>query len=224
MIEVEALDVAIGRVDILRKVSLAVPDGAVCGLIGRNGAGKTTLMRAICGLLPAKSGRIVLGGAEVSALPAHRRAHLGLGYMPEDRRLVPQLTVRENILLPLWARRVDDVDGRLAEAFRLVPDIAPMAERRALQLSGGQQKLVALARALAAGDRVLLLDEPFEGVAPALARRLAEILQRLGHESARTVLVSESDFTHTSGLLDRLYTIERGRVTEEDPARLHISA
>lgn len=218
MIAVEALDVAIGRVDILRKVSLEAADGEICGLIGRNGAGKTTLMRAVCGLLPAKSGRIHIAGHEVDRLPAYARARLGLGYMPEDRRLVPQLTVRENILLPLWARKVADAGARLAEALRFVPEIGPMTERRALQLSGGQQKLVALARALAAGDRVLLLDEPFEGVAPALARRLAEILQRLGHEGARTILVSESDHTHTAGLLDRLFVIERGRVREAGPA------
>lgn len=217
MIAVEDLEVFIGPVRILHGVGLEVGDGELCGLVGRNGAGKTTLMRAICGLLPAARGRVVLDGRDVTRLPAHHRARLGVGYMPEDRRLVPQLPVRDNILLPLWARGVADAEARLAEVLRFVPDIEPFLARPALQLSGGQQKLVALARALAAGERVLLLDEPFEGVAPALARRLAEILESLGHAGQRTILVSESDYTHTAGLVDRLYAIERGRVEPAAP-------
>ncbi|GBD40905.1 Lipopolysaccharide export system ATP-binding protein LptB [bacterium HR39] len=217
VLEVRGVSKSFGGVVAAADLDVTVERGEIVGIIGANGAGKTTLMRAICGLLLAARGRVVLDGRDVTRLPAHRRARLGVGYMPEDRRLVPQLPVRDNILLPLWARGVADAEARLAEVLRFVPDIEPFLARPALRLSGGQQKLVALARALAAGERVLLLDEPFEGVAPALARRLAEILESLGHAGQRTILVSGSDYTHTAGLVDRLYAIERGRVEPAAP-------
>src|SRR6476646_2627222 len=162
MLQIESLHVSIQNVEALRGLSLTVPDGAMVGLVGRNGAGKTSLMRSVMGHLPVRSGRIVFDGQDIAALPAHRRAALGMGYMPEDRGLVPELTVAENILLPVGGNR-----ARRAE------------ERRALLLSGGQQKLAALARALAVGTRLLLLDEPFEGVAPVLSKRLAEVIAGL---------------------------------------------
>ncbi len=218
MLSIRDLDVAIGRTDVLHGVALAIPDGATAGLIGRNGAGKTTLMRSIMGLLPAGRGQVEFDGRDLSALPAYRRARLGIGYMPEDRRLVPDLTVEENILLPAWAGRLNGASDRLRRIYELMPEVAAFAPRRALQLSGGQQKLVALARALLSGTRLLLLDEPFEGVAPALAQRLAEVIGDL-KGTGLSVLLSESDFTHSVELLDRLFVIERG-VVEERPIKI----
>jgi len=211
MLSVADLSVSIAAASILEDVALSVRPGTLAGLMGRNGAGKTTFMRSVMGLIPTRSGRISLGSTDITGLPAHRRAGLGIGYMPEDRRLVPELTVAENILVPAWASRLDDVDARLANIYRLIPEVEGFAERRAMQLSGGQQKMVALARALVTGTRLVLLDEPFEGVAPALARRLAEVLSGL-KDQGLSVLLSESDSTHSADLIDDLYVIERGRV------------
>ena len=209
MLQIESLHVSIQNVEALRGLSLTVPDGAMVGLVGRNGAGKTTLMRSVMGHLPVRSGRIVFDGQDIAALPAHRRAALGMGYMPEDRGLVPELTVEENILLPVWVNRALRAEDRLALVYRVLPELKEMRERRALLLSGGQQKLAALARALAVGTRLLLLDEPFEGVAPVLSKRLAEVIAGL-KGTAVSVLMAQSDLNHARSLVDQEVVIERG--------------
>jgi len=210
MLRVSGLDARIGPVPILHEVGLSLEDGEMCGLIGRNGAGKTTFMRALMGLVPA-SGRAELGDLDLMAVPPHRRPHLGLGYMPEDRRLVPDFTVEENLMLPAWSMALEGARGRLDWIVSLMPEIERFRLARANQLSGGQQKIVALGRALMAGTRLLLLDEPFEGLAPALARRLAEVLSDLKQQGV-SVLLAESNETHVADLLDRVFHIERGRV------------
>ena len=210
MLRVANLSVSIDAVVILRDVSLELNDGEMCGLIGRNGAGKTTLMRALMGALPA-TGSAELEGVDLLRQPAHRRVGHGIGYMPEDRRLIAEFTVEENIRLPSWAVKIPGVDERLDWIFSIMPEVARFRQRRALELSGGQQKMVALARALMAGRRMLLLDEPFEGLAPALARRLGEVLANLKAQSV-SVLLSESNEVHVADLLGRAYRIERGAV------------
>lgn len=211
-IDIQSLNVSIEGIPILREVSLAVPAGRMAGLIGRNGAGKTTLMRAIMGLLPRQAGRLSAVGKDLTGLPPHRLARLGISYMPEDRRLIPSLTVEENVLLPAWANDIAEAATRLQWIYGLMPEVRELRARRALQLSGGQQKLVALARALMPGRKLLLLDEPFEGVAPVLSRRLAEVVAALRHEGL-TVILSESDDTHSRDLADLAFHIERGVVT-----------
>jgi branched-chain amino acid transport system ATP-binding protein len=210
MLRISNLDVAIGPVPIVRNASLEVSEGEMCGLIGRNGAGKTTLLRALMGSIPA-SGRIEFDDTELLRIPAHRRVSHGIGYMPEDRRLVPEFNVEENILLPAWTTRSEGAGERLQWIFSVMPELAALRQRSSLQLSGGQQKMVALGRALMAGTRILLLDEPFEGLAPALARRLGEVLASLkahGH----SMLIAESNEVHIVDLLSRTYRIERGTV------------
>jgi len=209
MLKIEGIHVAIQSVVALRGLTLTVADGTMVGLVGRNGAGKTTLMRTVMGHLIPNQGRMTFDGQDLATLPRHARAAMGIGYMPEDRGLVPELTVEENILVPVWVNRTLRVDERLALVYRVLPELTEMRERRALLLSGGQQKLVALARALAAGTRLLLLDEPFEGVAPALSRRLADVIAGL-KGSRVAVLISQSDLNHSRSLLDAEFVIERG--------------
>ena len=209
MLQIESLHVSIQNVEALRGLSLTVPNGAMVGLVGRNGAGKTTLMRSVMGHLPVRSGRMTFDGHDIAALPSHRRAALGIGYMPEDRGLVPELTVEENILLPVWVNRALRAEERLELVYRVLPELKEMRERRALLLSGGQQKLAALARALAVGTRLLLLDEPFEGVAPVLSKRLADVIAGL-KGSAVSVLMAQSDLNHARSLVDHEVVIERG--------------
>jgi len=211
MLRLDGVSVSIGPVTILRAVNLELEAGEFAGLIGRNGAGKTTLLRTIMGLLPLASGKLDFLGREL-AVPSHRRAGLGIGYMPEDRRLVPGLSAEENILLPAWATDAGDAPAQLARIYQTIPELTALRARKALQLSGGQQKLVALGRALMAGRRLLLLDEPFEGVAPVLARRLAEVIAGL-RKSGLSVILSESSMTHAHNLLDRVFTIDRGSVS-----------
>jgi branched-chain amino acid transport system ATP-binding protein len=210
VLRVSGLDARIGPVQILHHVELGVQEGEMNGLIGRNGAGKTTFLRAVMGLVRT-TGTIELGHVDLMAVHPHRRPHFGLGYMPEDRRLVPEFTVEENLMLPAWSMQVEGARGRLDWIFGLMPEIERFRESRAIQLSGGQQKMVALGRALMAGTRLLLLDEPFEGLAPALARRLAQVLSNLKQEGV-SVLIAESNETHVADLLDRIFHIERGRI------------
>jgi branched-chain amino acid transport system ATP-binding protein len=208
---VDGLSVDIGAANILRNVTLSIPCGMMCGLIGRNGAGKTTLMRSIMGLIPARSGRVEFDARDLRALAAFRRAHLGIGYLPEDRRLMPHLSSEENILLPAWITDMNETDSRLRWIYDLMPEVAKFSARHANQLSGGQQKLLALARALMCGTKLLLLDEPFEGLAPALARRLAEVLTKLKTEGL-SVFMAESNETHVRDLFDQVFLIERGTI------------
>ena len=209
MLRIESIHVAIQSVQVLRGLSLEVSGGTMVGLIGRNGAGKTTLMRSVMGHLAPSQGRILFEGQDLAAIPKHARATLGIGYMPEDRGLVPELTVEENILVPVWTSKTLKEAARLKFVYEVLPELTEMRHRRALLLSGGQQKLVALARALAVGTRLLLLDEPFEGVAPALSQRLGDVIGSLrGGQMA--VLISQSDLNHSRRLVDTEFVIERG--------------
>ncbi len=192
-------------------VSLEVTPGSMTGLIGRNGAGKTTLMKTLMGLLKAANGSVSFESRDLLALPTHERARLGIGYMPEDRRLIPDLTVEENILAPGLGDRAADAAARLEKVYTLIPEAREFAPRKGLQLSGGQQKLAALARALMSGTRLLLLDEPFEGVAPVLARRLAQVIAELRREGMAVVL-TESDLQHSESVVDRVIVIDRGAI------------
>lgn len=209
MLELRDVHVEIASAQVLRGLNLQVGKGQMVGLVGRNGAGKTSTLRSIMGHLTPRMGQILFDGQDLVPMPAHVRAGLGIGYMPEDRGLVPELTVEENIVLPLWVSPTLDLNQRLAWVYEVLPELKAMSDRRALLLSGGQQKLVALARALAVGTRLLLLDEPFEGVAPALSMRLSEVIRQL-KSSDLSVLIAQSDVNHASDLLDAQVVIERG--------------
>jgi len=214
MLKVEDATVKISGFTVLRGVSLEVPSGAVVGLIGRNGAGKTTTLRSIMGLVGLTSGRMELDGVDLTHMPPHVRAEHGIGYMPEDRRLIPTLSVEENVLVPAWARRIDP--RRLSTIYELIPEVRELRNRPATQLSGGQQKLVALARAFMSGNKLLLLDEPFEGVAPSLVHRLVRAVRDLCQaEHGVSAVLCESEFKWPRLLASQIYLIERGETTPE---------
>jgi branched-chain amino acid transport system ATP-binding protein len=209
MLELRDVHVDIASVQVLRGFGMQLAKGQMVGLVGRNGAGKTSTLRSIMGHLKLRQGQLLFQGQDLAQMPAHARAALGIGYMPEDRGLVPELTVEENIVLPLWVSPMLSLNQRLAWVYEVLPELKDMSTRRALLLSGGQQKLVALARALAVGTRLLLLDEPFEGVAPALSMRLSEVIGQL-KSTDLSVLIAQSDVNHANDLLDAQVVIERG--------------
>lgn len=208
---VSGLTVMLGGATVLDDIGIELKRGGFYGLIGRNGAGKTTLMRSIMGLLRPQSGSICFDDLNLCDQKAFERAPLGIGYMPEGRGLVPQLSVDDNIMLPSWATGSAETEARFNFARQLIPELNDFEKRKASELSGGQQKLVSLGRALTMGKKLLLLDEPLEGVAPALAGRLMQILSEL-RLIGSTILIAESEQKHVARLLDQAFLIERGRI------------
>ena len=213
MLAVNALDVDINSTPILRGIQLEINTGEIVGLIGRNGAGKTTFLRSVMGLLPVFNGSMLHNDQELRDLPGYRRAHMGFGYMPEDRRLVPEMTAEQNILVPVWSTNIEGYETRLTWIYKIIPECEKFREMPATSLSGGQQKLVALARALMVGKTLLLLDEPTEGIAPVLAQRMGEILASLKKEGV-SIIIAESNDAHVADVIDRTYVIERGSIVE----------
>ena len=212
-LRLEGVRVAIQGAEVLRGVSFAVPAGGLVALVGRNGAGKTTTLRSIMGLLPMREGRIHVDGQDLADIPAFGRARLGIGYVPEDRRLIGGLTVADNLLLPAWAGGRAHARERLAYIYRIIPEIEALARRRAAQLSGGQQKMAALGRALMSATKLLLLDEPFEGLSPGLGDKLAATIREV-QRSGLSVLVAESDVKRVA-FAECTYTIERGEIVPQ---------
>jgi len=212
MLKVEGLQVSIKGFPILRGVTLEIPSGGLVGLVGRNGAGKTTTIKGILGLVSPTGGSIALDGKDLIRVPGHKRAQLGIGYMPEDRRLIGVLSVEDNILMPAWAAGRADDRQRIKYIYEIMPDVPPLAKRRASALSGGQQKMVALARAVMTSTKLLLLDEPFEGLSPAAGEKFARTIHALQQEGL-AILIAESDDKRLS-FVNRLYTIERGEIVQ----------
>ncbi len=220
MLRVENITVKISAYTILRNLTIQVPAATIVAMIGRNGAGKTTTMRSVMGLVPVIEGKISLGGQNLMPLPPHERAKLGIGYLPEDRRLINTLTVEENLLIPAQAVGLRAAEERLNTIYDLMAEVRAVANRKAVQLSGGQQKLVALARSFMNGKKLLLLDEPFEGISTALSRKLADVIRKFQKaEEGLSVLVAESDLKRAAMLTDKVYVIERGEVLDENSTR-----
>ena len=222
MLEIEAINTFRGRAQILRKASLTVGEKEAVVLVGRNGAGKTTTIDSIIGLLPLRSGKITFLGKDISALPPYRRARLGIGYAPEDSGLFPDLTVAENFQICTW---LAETSGRATQAadseervFAIFPEVKTLTERRGLYLSGGQKKMVAIARAMMLSPAILLLDEPFEGLAPVVVTRLIEAVKKI-KELKISVLIAESNLANATRVADRLYAIDRGEIIFDGPPR-----
>jgi branched-chain amino acid transport system ATP-binding protein len=214
MLTFDRVSVSIAGAQVLRDVSFTLIAGTTAALVGRNGAGKTTVARTIMGFTRA-TGAIRFGGAPLSDVPPHRRPALGIGYAPEDRRLFSAFTVEENIALPARVARLDktEVKRRLERAYSVLPELAELRGRPAGSVSGGQGKMAALGRALMLGTKLLILDEPFQGLAPVLAQRYAEALQRLRAQDREiTLLVTESNPKLLAPFSNATFVIERGEV------------
>jgi len=215
MLALESLTLDIQNSRILRNVSLRVGAGELVCLVGRNGAGKTTTFRAIMGYLASVSGRIMFRDDSISGLATHRIAQRGIGYSPEDSQVFADLSVAENIELPTWTRPGKrDARERVETAYEIFPKLRQYAARGGAQLSGGERKMVSIARALALDPELLLLDEPFEGLSPAIIPSIAEgiaSIRRRGH----AVLMAESNIHHIPEHADKVYVIERGEIIHE---------
>lgn len=222
VLEIENMDVSLAGASILRGVELAVGQGECVGLVGHNGAGKTTTLRAIMGLASPSQGVVRLDGVDRTHYPAFKRASLGVGYSPEDRRMVGALSVHDNLLLPGIACHFakQELSARIERIYDLLPQLGGLRHRMASTLSGGQQKIVALGRAMMSGKKLLLLDEPFQGLAPALARDYGRTLANLKeHEKTLSILISESNPALLDHFVNRLYHIERGEVSGQPVER-----
>jgi branched-chain amino acid transport system ATP-binding protein len=210
MLELEAVETYRGAAHILRAISLTLGAGESVCLVGRNGAGKTTTIDTIMGLLPARSGRVRFKGQDVTRLPAHQRARLGIGYAPEDCGIFPDLSVEENFQITGWIGSSAAVTAE-DQVFSIFPEIKGFLTRRGLHLSGGQKKMLAITRALTLKPAVLLLDEPFEGLAPVVVTRFIEAVRAIKALGV-SVLIAESHVENAGRIADRLYAIDRGEI------------
>ena len=218
VLEVNAIDTYRGAAHILNGVSLNVGRQEVVCLVGRNGAGKTTTIESIMGFLPLKAGKIVFRDEDISRLPPHERAKRGIGYSPEDCGVFPELTVDENLMISRWLgdvvakRRNDGPRGDPeAQAFDVFPEVRGLLQRQGLHLSGGQRKMVAVARAMMLSPTLLLLDEAFEGLAPVVVSRFTEAVMKI-KSLGISILMAESHLAAALRIGDRLYAIDRGEI------------
>ncbi len=216
MMMVEDLVAGYGRIGVLRGVSLSVEAGSCVGILGHNGMGKTTLLRTIMGLLPTERGRVLLDGAEIQRLAPHARARAGLGYVPQGRQIFPALTVRDNLRFGILAKRGDEA-AILGEVLEEFPELVRLLDRPGGALSGGEQQLLALARTLCGRPRLLLLDEPTEGIQPSIVAAMIERIRALSRSRGLAVLLVEQNLDFIQGLADRVLLIHRGRITRELP-------
>lgn len=219
MLEAREVNAAYGRVVALRHASVKVQDGQIVALLGRNGMGKTTLLRTLIGELPARGGQILFDGQDITRMPQHKRARAGLGYVPQGRHVFPRLTVKENLLAAAYATKSNkDVVASLLDQ---IPVLAQKQAEYAGDLSGGQQQLLAIARALAIEPRVLLLDEPSEGVQPSFVEQIFDLVMQVRDDRGIPVLVVEQNMEFAAALADRAVLMHHGHtVLEVEPSRI----
>jgi ABC-type branched-subunit amino acid transport system ATPase component len=214
MIVVENLVTGYGRIGVLNGVSLTVAAGECVGILGHNGTGKSTLLKAIAGLLPTWSGRIMLDGRSIERMAVHLRAHAGIGSVPQGRQIFSGLSVRENLHFAALAKGVDKAAAE-AEALADFPELARLLDRPGGGLSGGEQQLLSLARALCGGPRLLLLDEPTDGIQPSIVQTMIERFGTLRQKRGVAVLLVEQNLDFLRACADRVLMIHRGRIGRE---------
>ena len=216
LLEVDDINTYRGPAHILRSVSIRVDDNEVVALVGRNGAGRTTMIESITGLLPVHSGRVRFRGEDITSLPPHRRAKRGIGYAPENSGIFPELTVAENLMISRWlsakteraAATGGDTETRI---FAVFPEVRQLVDRQGLNLSGGQKKMVAVARAMALAPYLLILDEAFEGLAPAVVKRFRDAVITIKGMGV-ALLIAESNLMSAVAIADRVYVLDRGEI------------
>jgi branched-chain amino acid transport system ATP-binding protein len=220
MLEVKGLHAGYGAVPVLTGISLAVQGGGFVGILGHNGMGKTTLLRTLIGLLPATSGKVRLAGADITHAPPHQRARRGLGYVPQGRAIFAGLSVRDNLRFAVAAKGGGEPDA-LEQVLSELPRLKPLLDRPGGALSGGEQQLLALARCLIQAPRLMLLDEPTEGIQPSIIETIAEKLAQLRASRGLTVILVEQNLDFIKALADHVLVIHKGRIVREvAPAQL----
>jgi urea transport system ATP-binding protein len=213
MFEVHNLSAAYGQSEVLHAIDLSARAGEIVVLVGRNGMGKSTLMKSLIGVMPARSGQIVVDGADVAGLPSYQRVARGLAYVPQGRQIFGTMTVKENIETGLVVTGKSDIPR---EIFDLFPVLADFANRRGGNLSGGQQQQLAIARALASNPKVLLLDEPTEGIQPSIIKDLARVLRDIRGIHDLCIVVCEQVLSFVLDIADRILVMEGGRIVHTD--------
>ncbi|MHB1669604.1 urea ABC transporter ATP-binding subunit UrtE [Thiomonas sp.] len=213
MFEVSGLDVYYGESHIIRNVSLSLPEKGALAVMGRNGMGKTTLLKALIGMLPARSGSIRLGGVDLTRLASYARVKAGVAFVPQGRMIFPMLNVQENIMTGLEYSRSKSIPSYI---YRFFPVLQEMKGRRGGNLSGGQQQMLAIARALVTDPKVLILDEPTEGIQPSIIKEIARTLNDLKRELGFSILVSEQVLSFAMEVADQFIVLDRGRIVHEE--------
>ncbi|MEF0941981.1 ABC transporter ATP-binding protein [Rhizobium sp. BR 362] len=213
LLEVQGLNAWYGESHILHGVDMNVGEGETITILGRNGVGKTTTLRTIIGIVRARKGKIAFAGADMMQVPLHKTAHKGIGFVPEERGIFSTLNVHENLMLPpVVAQGGMTID----EIFELFPNLYERRNSPGTKLSGGEQQMLAMARILRTGVRMLLLDEPTEGLAPVIVQRIGEVLKKL-KERGMTILLVEQNFRFASRIADRFYLMDHGQMVSEFP-------
>ena len=216
MLTIENLNQAYGGSHILRGLSFEVKTGEVTTLLGRNGVGKTTLLKSLMGLVKTKSGSITFDGKDITHLPPHERVKAGIGFVPQGREIFPRLTVEENLLMGLATKPGSTpIPQRIFDMF---PVLKQMMHRRGGDLSGGQQQQLAIGRALAMGPKLLILDEPTEGIQPSIIKDIGRALQFLRDEKGMTILLVEQYLDFCREIADDIYIMDRGEIMHSGPA------
>jgi urea transport system ATP-binding protein len=210
-LEIDGLEVAYGRTTVLHGVTLDVPDGSLVCLMGRNGVGKTTLLNAVMGLLPARQGSVRVDGTDITRLAPHRRARMGIGYVPQSHPVFPHLTARENLRVVIERSKGMDASA-VDDALDVFPALRALLDRPAGLLSGGQAQQLAIARALAARPRLLLLDEPTEGIQPSIILEIEDAIAALHRETGLTILLVEQYVEFALRLAERYAVMEAGEI------------
>jgi urea transport system ATP-binding protein len=218
MLEVHNLSAAYGQSEVLHAIDLSARAGEIVALVGRNGMGKSTLMKSLIGVMPTRSGQIVVDGANIAGLPSYQRGAHGLAYVPQGRQIFGTMTVRENIETGRVVTGKSDIPS---EIFDLFPILADFAKRRGGNLSGGQQQQLAIARALASDPKVLLLDEPTEGIQPSIIKDMARLLREIRSLRNICIVVCEQVLSFILDIADRILVMEGGRIVHAD-TREHV--